>query len=88
MDILGGRVIMAQVNHDTTGDQHLVRCIEIRARTWTFPDDTDEKIVLPFVLQQLTRARTCSICFGSDPFVLMCPCRVFQEGEILLNKTQ
>jgi hypothetical protein len=51
MDILGGRVIMAQVNHDTTGDQALVRCIEIRARTWTFPDDTDEKIVLPFVLQ-------------------------------------
>ena len=51
MDILGGRVIMAKVNHDTTGDLQLVRCIEIRARTWIFPEDTDEKIVLPFVLQ-------------------------------------
>jgi len=51
VDILGGRVVMAQVNHDTTGDAQLIRCIELRARTWSFPDDTDEKIVLPFVLQ-------------------------------------
>ena len=34
-----------------------------------------------------TYASPCVVPFGSDtdPFVLMCPCRVFPEGEILLN---
>ena len=51
MDILGGRVVMAQITGDTTRDEELGRCIVMRARSWRFPDDTDEKIVLPFVLR-------------------------------------
>ncbi len=50
MDILGGQVVMARINNDTTGDVELGQCIVLRARTWRFSADTDEKIVLPFAL--------------------------------------
>ncbi len=41
---------MAQINNDTTGDEALGRCIVLRARSWQFPTEIDEKIVLPFAL--------------------------------------
>lgn len=50
MDILGGRVVMARINNDTTGDEALGKCIVLRARSWQFPTEIDEKIVMPFAL--------------------------------------
>ena len=50
VDILGGQVVMAQINNNTTGDDDLGRCIVLRARSWRFPAEIDEKIVLPFAL--------------------------------------
>ncbi|MFT5681968.1 MAG: hypothetical protein ACI8RZ_002886 [Myxococcota bacterium] len=50
MDILSGQVVMAQINNDTTGDDALGQCIVLRARSWRFPTEIDEKIVLPFAL--------------------------------------
>ena len=50
MDILGGRVVMAEVNANTTGDDALEKCIVLRAYSWRFSSEIDEKIVLPFAL--------------------------------------
>ena len=50
VDILGGRVVMAEVNANTTGDDALEKCIVLRAYSWRFSSEIDEKIVLPFAL--------------------------------------
>ena len=48
MDILSGRVVMAEITTNTTEDDDLARCVRLRAQSWRFPEEIDEKIVLPF----------------------------------------
>ena len=50
VDIIHGKVAMVKVSEDTAGDAQLAACVLRSARAWRFPDEIDERVVLPFAL--------------------------------------
>ena len=50
VEISGGRVMMAKVSSNKTGDSRLGTCIEKQIKGWKFPSDCSDFISIPFIL--------------------------------------
>ena len=50
VEIAGGKVMMAKVSSNKTGDSGLGACIEKRIKRWKFPSDCSDFVSLPFAL--------------------------------------
>jgi hypothetical protein len=50
VEIVDGKVVMAKVSQNKTGDPGLASCIEKRIKKWKFPSDCSDLATFPFAL--------------------------------------
>ena len=50
IEIVGGRVLIAKISSNKTGNQELGSCIEKRIKRWNFPSDCTDVVSIPFAL--------------------------------------